>query len=98
MRDQLETGFQVVDRFMEKRCLMICGGDAKSSQSMSALQRRVVSEACSKFGNAELSRMHHIGFLDFSKLGRLSMVDINQAVSWAKRILQMNEEYSSLLK
>ncbi|CAK9073025.1 unnamed protein product, partial [Durusdinium trenchii] len=76
LRDQLETGLQVVDRFMEKRALMICG--ASKASSLAALQRRIISDASSKFDSVELGKMHHIGILDFTKFGRLSMVEINQ--------------------
>ena len=79
---------------MEKRALMICG--ASKASSLAALQRRIISDASSKFDSVELGKMHHIGILDFTKFGRLSMVEINQAADWAKALLNLNAEHSNL--
>ena len=71
MKAQLEIGLQVAERFMEKRCLMICGSEKSQSQGTTGLVRKVVAEASVKFEGVELSKMHHIAYIDYSKMGRL---------------------------
>lgn len=93
MRDQLETGLQVVERFMERRALMVL---SEKSQSLAAFQRRIITDCTSRFEACDLKRMHHLGCRDFSKLGRLSMVDIKEAAEWSKSILLLNDEHSNL--
>ena len=94
MREQLEIGIQAVEKVMEKRCLMVCV-DKGAPQTLATLQRRVLSEASTLFGAADPSKMHHVGMLDFSKLGRVSMVEIKEAAEWCKMILNLNDEYSN---
>ncbi|CAK9046137.1 unnamed protein product [Durusdinium trenchii] len=84
MRDQISVGMEVVNSFMTKRAMMIVGD--KNQGSLPALQRRIITDATNRFGApTEIGKMHHIGFLDFSKFGRLTMIDINAAVDWAKQ-------------
>ncbi|CAK9079982.1 Uncharacterized protein SCF082_LOCUS38149 [Durusdinium trenchii] len=79
MRDQISVGMEVVNSFMTKRAMMIVGD--KNQGSLPALQRRIITDATNRFGApTEIGKMHHIGFLDFSKFGRLTMIDINAAV------------------
>lgn len=93
MRDQISVGMEVVNSFMTKRAMMIVGD--KNQGSLPALQRRIITDATNRFGApTEIGKMHHIGFLDFSKFGRLTMIDINAAVDWAKQVLMANEDYS----
>ena len=92
MRDQIQKGLDVVGRFMEKRAYMVVG---ERSQGVAALQRRMLADASTKFNAPlDISKMHHVGYIDFSKFGRLTTIDINQAAEWAKSILTLNDEYS----
>ncbi|CAK8995952.1 unnamed protein product [Durusdinium trenchii] len=92
MRDQIQQGLDVVGRFMEKRAYMVVG---ERSQGVAALQRRMLADASTKFNAPlDISKMHHVGYIDFSKFGRLTTIDINQAAEWAKSILTLNDEYS----
>ncbi|CAK9045530.1 unnamed protein product [Durusdinium trenchii] len=96
MRDQISVGMEVVNSFMTKRAMMIVGD--KNQGSLPALQRRIITDATNRFGApTEIGKMHHIGFLDFSKFGRLTMIDINAAVDWAKQVLMANEDYSMVI-
>ncbi|CAK8997702.1 unnamed protein product, partial [Durusdinium trenchii] len=95
MRDQIQQGLDVVGRFMEKRAYMVVG---ERSQGVAALQRRMLADASTKFNAPlDISKMHHVGYIDFSKFGRLTTIDINQAAEWAKSILTLNDEYSMIL-
>ncbi|CAK9090490.1 unnamed protein product [Durusdinium trenchii] len=92
MRDQIEIGLDVVTQFTQKRALMVVGD---KGQGLAAMQRRMVADGTNRFSApVELTKMHHVGFIDFSKFGRLTMVEINAAVDWCKQILHQNENYS----
>ena len=94
MRDQIEIGLDVVTQFTQKRALMVVGD---KGQGLAAMQRRMVADGTNRFSApVELTKMHHVGFIDFSKFGRLTMVEINAAVDWCKQILHQNENYSNL--
>ena len=78
---------------MSRRCMMVCGdkGDALNSFS-----RKVLSDAAQRFPDATLEGMHHIGFLDMAKFGRLSMPEIDNFANWSLKILQLNPDRSAL--
>lgn len=96
MKAQLEIGLQVAERFMEKRCLMICGSEKSQSQGTTGLVRKVVAEASVKFEGVELSKMHHIAYIDYSKMGRLTVPDIDSCAKWTHKVLSMNDDFSHL--
>lgn len=95
MKNQLEIGLQVAEKFMEKRCLMLCTSGEKS-QGTTSLIRKIISEASSKWDGVDLAKMHHLAFFDFSKHGRLTVPDIDQAAKSIIQVLRMNEDYSNL--
>ena len=67
------------------------------AQHLTALVKRVLHDATSgNFGDADLARMHHVGFADLSKLGRMTAVQVDDCARWAKRVLELNPEYSHL--
>ncbi|CAK9079157.1 unnamed protein product [Durusdinium trenchii] len=95
LRDQIQTGLQLADRCMERRCMMLCTD--KPTDSLSTFMRRVVQEASQCFPEAELQCTHHIGYLDTTKYGRLGMPEINEMASWTLRTLNLKPERSSLV-
>ena len=94
LRDQITLGMGVVDKFMERRCLILCSSE--TSQSTAVMLKRVVGEAAGRFGNAALADMHHVGFIDMTKYGRMTMLDIDDCAKWASQVLALNEDRSSL--
>lgn len=93
LRDQIEIGLRASEQLMEKRCLMVCAND--KSHAVGTLKRRVMADASTKF-EADIQKLHHIGFIDLSKFGRLTVPIIDEVARWSKRVLQMNEDYSNL--
>ncbi|CAK9084942.1 Uncharacterized protein SCF082_LOCUS40266 [Durusdinium trenchii] len=49
-----------------------------------------------KFGEADITRTHHLGYCDLSKMGRLTALNIDQVSRWAKGVLDMNPDFSVL--
>lgn len=93
LRDQLNAGLGLAEKWMEKRCLMLC---QDKSDSLTGFARRVLTEASQRFPDVLLDKMHHIGILDLTKFGRLSMPEIDNCANWAHKVLSMNPEYSFL--
>ena len=93
MRDQIEIGLGVCEKFMEKRCLMVRQSD---KSGLTTFVRRVIGDANQKFQGVQVEKMHHIGFLDLSKYGRLTVPDINDAAQWCHQVLNLNENFSIL--
>ena len=94
LKEQLDIGLRNAEKFMERRCLMITA-DAKA-QPLGALLRRVMADATPKFNEADMTRMHHIGYIDLSKFGRMTAVAIEECARWSKRVLELNENNSRL--
>lgn len=78
---------------MEKRCLLLRQMD---KSSLTSFVRRVLTDANQKFQNVQVDKMHHIGVIDLSKYGRLTVPDINEAAQWSHNILSLNEQFSAL--
>lgn len=97
MKNQIETGLQVAEAFMEKRALMVCSTDRSSTGSVTSLVRKMISEASVRFPAVTLRSMHHLGFIDMSKFGRMTAIEIDQCARWCHRVLSMNEDFSNLL-
>ena len=94
VRDQITTGLNLIDKWMERRCLMLCA-DKGQKDSLSAFARRLLVDASHQFGEMDAQKVHHVGFLDMAKYGRLGMPDINDMAAWSLRVLKQNEEYSN---
>ncbi|CAK9089330.1 unnamed protein product, partial [Durusdinium trenchii] len=77
LRDQIEIGLRASEQLMEKRCLMVCAND--KSHAVGTLKRRVMADASTKF-EADIQKLHHIGFIDLSKFGRLTVPIIDEVV------------------
>ncbi|CAK9069242.1 Uncharacterized protein SCF082_LOCUS34716, partial [Durusdinium trenchii] len=69
----------------------------KRTKALGAFQRRVMSDAAQKFEGADISKLHNLGFVDVTKFGRLSAVEIDEVAKWTKRVLQINDDYSMVL-
>ncbi len=95
MRNQIEIGLGVADAFMQKRLLMLCS-DKNKGNSFSGLLRRVLQDASSRFDAADISKVHHLGFVDLTKYGRLAVPEINEVVNWTHQLLSQNPDYSLL--
>ena len=96
LRDQINAGLGVADRFMEKRMLMLCG-EKGLQDSLTGFARRVLAEAGQRFPDVHMDQIHHIGFLDTTKFGRLSMPEIDAMACWAQKVLNLNPDRSILL-
>ena len=96
MKNQIDLGLGVCDKFMERRLFMGCDSAA---QSFASFQRRVLQDASQKgWTNAELDSMFHLGYIDMTKLGRLAATDIGDCASWAHRVLALNPDRSCVVK
>lgn len=95
LRDQLNVGLQVSESFLQKRLLML-RADKNKGNSFAGLLRRVLQDASAKFDAAEINKVHHLGFVDVTKYGRLSVVDINEICQWCHQLLSQNPDYSIL--
>ena len=89
-------GLGVADAFMTKRLMMLCA-DKNKGNTFAGLTRRVLQEASQKFDAADLNKVHHLGFVDMTKFGRLSAVEINEVCQWCHQLLSQNPDYSTLL-
>jgi hypothetical protein len=96
LRDQINAGLGLADRFMEKRMLMLCG-EKGLQDSLTGFTRRVLAEAGQRFPDVQMDQIHHIGFLDTTKFGRLSMPEIDAMACWAQKVLNLNPDRSILL-
>ena len=75
---------------------MSCGGGSSQPQTVSTMQRRLLQDANLKGGcAAERDQMFHVGYVDLPKMGRLSMVDIQEAADWCQKVLSLNPERSN---
>eukprot|EP00434_Breviolum_minutum_P016192 symbB.v1.2.014268.t1/scaffold1033.1/size247163/6 len=62
---------------MERRMLMVV---SDKSSDFASVQRRALADATSHFENACIEKMHHVGYVDLSKFGRLTVPDITEVV------------------
>lgn len=92
MRDQIETGLNLSERLMERRLLISCGD---KSASLPAFMKKVFTDCNARFEQADFSCMHHVGFLDWTKFGRLTMAVIDEQARWAAKVLDLNDNYSN---
>ena len=91
MRDQIETGLAVAEKLMERRCMMVCSSD---KTGLANVIRRAMTDAVPKFESVAMDKMHHVGYIDFSKFGRLTQPDVENAALWCQRVLNLNDNYS----
>ncbi|CAK9025766.1 unnamed protein product, partial [Durusdinium trenchii] len=94
MRDQIETGLNLSERLMERRLLISCGD---KSASLPAFMKKVFTDCNARFEQADFSCMHHVGFLDWTKFGRLTMAVIDEQARWAAKVLDLNDNYSTVI-
>ena len=66
------------------------------SSDFASVQRRALADATAKFENASIEKMHHVGYVDLSKFGRLTVPDISDCANWAHKVLSYNPNYSYL--
>eukprot|EP00435_Cladocopium_sp_Y103_P037820 s127_g10.t1 len=85
MKNQIDVGLGVAEQFMQKRLLAI--STSQPGQNVATMQRRVLSDAKAKGFDADLERMHNIGFIDLPKLGRLTAPDIAEVSEWCYKVL-----------
>lgn len=95
LRDQIQVRLGVADSFMQKRLLMLCS-DKNKGNALSGLMRRALQDATNRFEAAELNRTHHLGYIDLTKYGRLSAVDVNEVGQWSYQLLSQNPDFSIL--
>lgn len=93
MRDQIQCGLGLADKFMEKRSLVLCT-DKGQRDSLSGTLRRMMQDA--KFDGLDNEKVHHVGYCDLSRWGRLSVPQIDDMADWTLRTLQLNPDYSNL--
>jgi len=93
LKHQIEIGIGVAEGFMERRMLMVI---SDKSSDFASVQRRALADATTHFENACIEKMHHVGFVDLSKFGRLTVPDITDVVNWSHRVLSYNPNYSNL--
>ncbi|CAK9003618.1 unnamed protein product [Durusdinium trenchii] len=91
LKSQLEVGLGIVEAFMQKRLLVTVGSQ---QGNIATMQRRVLQEAKSMFDGADLEHMHHIGYADLLKLGRLAAPDVQELADWCYKILSINPNFS----
>ena len=55
-----------------------------------------LQDASSRFDAADISKVHHLGFIDLTKFGRLAAPEINDVAQWTHQLLSQNPDYSLL--
>ena len=93
MKAQLDVGLSIAEKFMDRRLLVVCG---ERTQNVATLQRRIVQDAKSKGFETSIEQMHHLGYIDLSKIGRLSAPDVQEVSDWTYKVLALNPCFSSL--
>ena len=94
LKEQIDLGLRLADQMMERRCLMVTT-DSRA-QPLATMVRRVISDGATKMGDVDLARMHHVGFCDLSKYGRLTALAIEDTARSCKRVLELNSDFSNL--
>ncbi|CAK8992808.1 Uncharacterized protein SCF082_LOCUS3226, partial [Durusdinium trenchii] len=79
MKAQLDVGLSIAEKFMDRRLLVVCG---ERTQNVATLQRRILQDAKSKGFETSIEQMHHLGYIDLSKIGRLSAPDVQEVSDW----------------
>ena len=92
LRDQIQISLGLAEGLMQRRCMVLCS-DKNQRDSIAGLQRRMLQD--SKLDGKDPDKVHHVGYCDLSKWGRLSVPLIDEVSSWAARTLQLNPEMSS---
>lgn len=95
LKNQLQIGGQLAESFMQRRALMVCN-DKVSRDSLVNLMRKVVQEGSERFENVSMETVHHLVYLDMTKLGRLTVPMIEQAATSIQKVLTLNPERSSV--
>ena len=70
--------------------------DKNKGNTFAGLMRRVLTDAQQRFDAADLNHLHHLGFIDVTKYGRLSAVVLQEICTWCHQLLSQNPEFSSL--
>ena len=95
MRSQIEEGLRLAENWMSKKCFMVCtSNNHKDGTGM--MVRRVVQDASARFDTVSVENLHHLGYLDLTKFGRLNAVDVETIEAWCLKTLNLNPDYSAL--
>ena len=97
LRNQLEIGMAAAEGFMQRRLFMVCNTKASTSNT-AMIVRRALQDAGSRFDSCTMENLHHLGFCDLTKYGRLTAPQIEDIASWCYRTLSLNPNYSTLFE
>lgn len=76
---------------MEKCCFVgYAESLCKLGSTLDVVMRKFLAHIQDVAPGANPESLHHIVYMDFSKLGRVSTVEVNEAIAFAKRILELN--------
>ena len=95
LKNQIEIGLNNAESWMSKRNMMVCI-DRAQRDGTALMVRRVVQDAGTKFETVSVESLHHLGFADLTKLGRLTAIDVDDIGRWCQRTLNLNPDCSSL--
>ena len=95
LKNQIEVGLKAAETWMSKRNMMVCM-DRTQRDGTALTVRRVVQDAGTKFETVSVESLHHLGYADLTKLGRLTAIDVDDIGRWCQRVLQLNPEFNSL--
>ena len=96
MKGQIDVGLGVIiEQFMQRRLFVACGN--QGGQQIATMQRRMLQDAKVKFDAADLAHMHHIGYIDLPKMGRLAAPELQEVSDWCYKVLTLNPDFSTLV-
>ena len=95
LRDQIQIGLSLAEKLMERRCLMLCT-DKNQRDSLSGMMRRSLQDASQRFSGNDAQKTHHIGYIDMAKMGRLAQPEVDEAATWANKLLNQSPDYSNV--
>lgn len=78
---------------MAKRNMMICT-DRANRDGTALMIRRAVQDASTRFETATMESLHHLGYVDLTKLGRMTAIDVDDVAKWCQRTLALNADHS----
>ena len=55
--------------------------------------RKALQDAGGRFEGCSMETLHHLGFCDLTKYGRLTAPDVDDVATWCHKTLSLNPNY-----
>ena len=69
----------------------------EQGQYLFRVDEKSAARCKNRFDATDINKLHHLGFVDLSKFGRLAAPEINDICTWCHQLLSQNPENSILL-